>query len=189
MVELTRDDWTRLTTLIHGYGSVGALERALGTVRTAEPGHSGSVDLAEMVRVEVAHQLGNACRTPEPQTLQRKLQVAPSESASRDVVWIWPLVWRAGVVAWVALGLIAAGGVSPLLSIVAGIVAVVGVQLGLRHDGGMGLAWRAVATGCVIAWAATSGWPTQVSAPILMSVAAICLADPVRSLIEGRDLL
>jgi hypothetical protein len=50
IAELTPDDWTRLTSLIHGYGSVAAFEQAIGHDARRVTVASPPVDVADIVR-------------------------------------------------------------------------------------------------------------------------------------------
>jgi hypothetical protein len=179
MVELTRDDWTRLTTLIHGYGSVGALEHALGRGADQASGGPNPVDLADMVRVEVAHQLGGGPGLGEPQPEPGRVR-SGLFSASR-LSRHFNLLWSASGVAWISLALILIAGVAPPLAAATGILAVLGFQLGRRRDGRMRWwLWQAFAAGCVVIWAARSSWPIEASALVLGSVLAGCV-EPLRS--------
>jgi hypothetical protein len=186
MVELTRDDWTRLTSLIHGYGSVAALELALGPDAHRDPSASAAVDLADMVRTEVAHQLGapqGRRSRPEADVVHPgALTVTPLSRCLR-------LLWSASGVAWISLALMLLGGVSPVRAATTGVLAVLGLHLGLRRDGRIGwLLWQVVAMACVIAWAVTASWPIEASALVLGSVLAGCIADPLRSKIAQMDM-
>jgi len=179
MVELSRDDWTRLTSLIHGYGSVAALEEALGQPAHPSPAASTSVDLTDMVRTEVAHQLVGRNRG---RPLWANTDAPPSAAATPPLSRFRHLVVAASGVAWITLALIVIGGVAPARAGATGMLAMLGVYLGLRRDGGLGrLLWQAVVAACVIAWALTSSWPMEASALVLGSILAGCIADPIRS--------
>jgi hypothetical protein len=177
MKELTGDDRSRLTSLLHGYGSVAALEQALGQPDRPLPTASPPIALADLVRTEVAHQLGRQhgyrCRADVEGV---DWAVPPLLTRCRH------LLWPASGVAWITLTLIVLGGVPPAGAAATGILGILGLHLGLRRDGGLGrLLWQAVAAACVIAWALTSSWPLEASALVLGSVLAGCIADPIRS--------
>jgi hypothetical protein len=183
MVELSRDDWRRLTSLIHGYGSVAALEHALGGGTHLPSSAPATVDLADMVRTEVAHQLG--ARDGRPQRHQADA-ISPGSPTPTPLSRGLRVLWPASGAAWISLALILLGGMSPIHAAATGIFAVVGLHLGLRRDGQMGLLlWQVVAVGCVIAWALRASWPVEASALVLGSVLAGCIAEPLRSRIEG----
>jgi hypothetical protein len=185
MVELTREDWTRLTTLIHGYGSVAALEHALGpSARQAAAALPNPVDLADMVRVEVAHHLVGSRGAGDP-----KQEPGVERAGSPITSALWRrlhLLWPVSGIAWISLGLILIADVSPLRAAVTGILAVLGFQLGRRRDGRIRWwLWQAIAAGCVITWAVASSWPIEASALVLGSVLAGCF-EPLRSTLIPR---
>ena len=155
MKELTRDDWNRLTSLFHGYGSVTALEQALGQPEGPPPAASPLIDLADLVRTEVAHQLGR-----QHGHWSRADADGVGSAASPLLTRCRHLLWAASGVAWITLTLIVLGGVPPA---------------------GGRLLWQGVVSACVIAWALTSSWPLEASALVLGSVIAGCIADPLRS--------
>ncbi len=177
MKELTRDDWNRLTSLFHGYGSVTALEQALGQPEGPPPAASPLIDLADLVRTEVAHQLGR-----QHGHWSRADADGVGSAASPLLTRCRHLLWAASGVAWITLTLIVLGGVPPAGGAATGILGILGLHLGLRRDGGLGrLLWQGVVSACVIAWALTSSWPLEASALVLGSVIAGCIADPLRS--------
>jgi hypothetical protein len=176
MVELTREDWTRLATLLHGYGSVGALEEAVAPQPSSA---TNRVDLADMVRVEVAHQLGGSRTGGEPQ--QEPEPVLPGSPTPNPLARHLHVLRPASGVAWVSLALILIGGVAPLPAAATGVLAVLGFQIGLRRDGRIGWwLWRATAAACVVTWAVASSWPFEASALVLGSVLAGCI-EPLGS--------
>lgn len=176
VVELSQDDWKRLTGLVHQYGSFASLEQALREAGRAAPTSGSSVDLADMVRVEVAHQLASA-RAGRPRPAAPWCHAPNFLRRHR--------LWLGALLATIALGLASVVGVPPLFAAGAGILAVVGVASCLRPSGGIAwLAWRATLAGCVLAWAMAIGWPVVITLVISASVLALCVVEPIRTHIE-----
>jgi len=90
VIELSRDEWDRLTRLVHEHGSVAALERVSGTAARADRRESRAGDVTAVVRREVAEQLAAALAT--------KSAHAPSMAAA-----VFAFAWSAAFLAAVIL--------------------------------------------------------------------------------------
>lgn len=177
VVELSQADWKRLTALVHSHGSVAALEDALKAATAHDPTPRDALDLADMVRVEVRHQL-----SMQPSGRSGGTEAfGPLLGLRFHIIQPGAVLWRGALLTTVALVLIAGAGVSPLLAVGAGVLAVIGVSNCLRTTGGVGwVIWRGALGACVLAWAMTSGWPAEITASIAASLLALCVVEPIR---------
>jgi hypothetical protein len=185
-VELTQDDWNRLTRLVHSHGSVRDLEQAL--TRTAPVEHRGrpSVDLADMVRVEVAHQLGASRVARRPllaargvigrTTQMAALRAMPTSAVSATSFWAIGALLVAIVVGTI-------GGLSPIRAAVLASLALGGLSVSLHDRRGLhSMLWRAAIALCAVAWTVAASWPVELRAMTIGSALAACIVEPMLAL-------
>jgi hypothetical protein len=184
-VELTQDDWNRLTRLVHSHGSVRGLEQALTRTAPVEHRARPSVDLADMVRVEVAHQLdaGRVARRPPlaargfiGQTTQMAaLGAIPASVGSATAFWAVGALLVAIVVGTIS-------GMSPIRSAVLASLALGGLNVSLHDRGGLhSMLWRAAIALCAVAWTVAASWPVEVRALTIGSAVAACIVEPMQA--------
>jgi hypothetical protein len=189
-VELTQDDWNRLTRLVHSHGSVRGLEQAL--TRTAPVEHPGrpGVDLADMVRVEVAHQLdaGRVGRRPALGrwgVIGRAPSIAALRAARTSAVPAASFWAMGAVLVAIVVGTI--GGMSPIRAAVLASLALGGLSVSLHDRGGLhSMLWRAAIALCAVAWTVAASWPVEVRALTIGSALAACIVEPMQALRSRR---
>jgi hypothetical protein len=184
-VELTQDDWNRLTGLVHSHGSGRGLEQALTRTGPVERPRRPSVDLADMVRVEVAHQLdaGGLARRP-PLSPWGVIGLTPPLAALRarrtSAVWATSF-WAIGALL-VAIVLGTLGGLSPIRAAVLTSLALGGLSVGLHDRGGLhSMLWRAAIALCAVAWTVAASWPVELRALTIGAALAACIV-PMQAL-------
>jgi hypothetical protein len=189
-VELTQDDWNRLTRLVHSHGSVRGLEQALTRTTPVERSGRPSVDLADMVRVEVAHQLdagrvalrpplsrwGAVGQTP-PMAALRAVRISAVPTAS---------FWAIGALL-VAIVVGTVSGMSPIRAAILASLALGGLSVGLHDRGGLhSMLWRAAIALCAVAWTVAASWPVELRALTIGSAVAACIVEPMQALSSRR---
>lgn len=189
-VELSQDDCSRLTRLLHSHGSVRNLEEALTRTAPVEHGGRFRIDLADMVRVEVAHQLdaGHVARRRSLHALRVIGETEPV-AALRAIPTAdrWAVAWRTVGTLFVALVLGVIGGLSPIRAGVLALLALSGLSVGLTDRRGLhSMVWRAVIAMCAVAWTIAASWPAELRALTIGSALATCVVEPVQVLRSKR---